>query len=70
MSKFVWLISGGKVSRAKLFYDKQKQLPGIMRFYDAVAFDEIQTISFTDGAEMQSFLKAYLEDGDFTSLDE
>ena len=63
LSKFVWLISGGKVSRAKLFYDKQKQLPGIMRFYDAVAFDEIQTISFTDGAEMQSFLKAYLEDG-------
>ncbi len=34
-----------------------------MRYYDAVAFDEIQTISFTDGAEMQSFLKAYLEDG-------
>ena len=63
LSKFVWLISGGKVSRAKLFYDKQKQLPGIMRYYDAVAFDEIQTISFTDGAEMQSFLKAYLEDG-------
>lgn len=63
LSKFVWLISGGKVSRAKLFYDKQKQLPGIMRFYDTVAFDEIQSISFTDGPEMQSFLKAYLEDG-------
>ena len=63
LSKYVWLISGGKVSRAKLFYDKQKQLPGIMRFYDTVAFDEIQSISFTDGPEMQSFLKAYLEDG-------
>lgn len=63
LSKFVWLISGGKISRAKLFYDKQKQLPGIMRFYDTVAFDEIQTIRFTDDAEIQSFLKAYLEDG-------
>ncbi len=63
LSKFVWLVSGGKVSRAKLVYDKTTKAPGIMRFYDMVAFDEIQTITFSDNSEMQSFLKNYLEYG-------
>lgn len=63
LSKFVWLVSGGKVSRAKLVYDKSTKVPGIMRFYDMVAFDEIQTITFSDNSEMQSFLKNYLEYG-------
>ncbi len=63
LSKFVWLVSGGKVSRAKLVYDKSIKAPGIMRFYDMVAFDEIQTITFSDNLEMQSFLKNYLEYG-------
>lgn len=63
LSKFVWLVSGGKVSRAKLVYDKSIKSPGIMRFYDMVAFDEIQTITFSDNSEMQSFLKNYLEYG-------
>jgi ATP-dependent Lon protease len=66
LSKFVWLVSGGKVSRAKLVYDKSTKSPGIMRFYDMVAFDEIQTITFTDNTEMQSFLKNYLENGKAT----
>ena len=52
-----------KVSRAKLVYDKSIKAPGIMRFYDMVAFDEIQTITFSDNSEMQSFLKNYLEYG-------
>lgn len=63
LSKFVWLVSGGKVSRAKLVYDKSIKAPGIMRFYDMVAFDEIQTITFSDNSEMRSFLKNYLEYG-------
>ena len=63
LSKFVWLVSGGRVSRAKLVYDKSTKAPGIMRFYDMVAFDEIQTITFSDNSEMQSFLKNYLENG-------
>ena len=63
LSKFVWLVSGGKVSRAKLVYDKKHEVPGIMRFYDMVAFDEIQTITFSDNSEIQSFLKNYLEYG-------
>ena len=63
LSKFVWLVSGGKVSRAKLVYDRTTRAPGIMRFYDLVAFDEIQSITFSDNSEMQSFLKNYLEYG-------
>lgn len=63
LSKFVWLIGGGKVSRAKLFYDKGKKTPGIMYHHDLVALDEIQSISFTDNMEMRSILKNYLEYG-------
>lgn len=66
LSKFGWLVSGGKVSRAKLFYDKSKQQPGFMKHYDFVAFDEIQTIIFQDPSEMQAILKAYLEAGKAT----
>ncbi|MDR1817328.1 MAG: BREX system Lon protease-like protein BrxL [Puniceicoccales bacterium] len=66
LSKYGWLVSGGKVSRAKLFFDKQKQQPGIMKNYDFVTFDEIQTISFSDSSEMQAILKSYLESGKAT----
>jgi ATP-dependent Lon protease len=66
LSKYGWLISGGKISRAKLFYDKSRQQPGIMKNYDFCAFDEIQTISFQDPLEMQGILKAYLEQGKTT----
>lgn len=63
LSKFVWLIGGGRVSRAKLFYDKARKTPGIMLHHDLVALDEIQSISFSDTMEMRSILKNYLEYG-------
>jgi ATP-dependent Lon protease len=66
LSKYGWLISGGKVSRAKLFYDKSRQQPGIMKNYDFCTFDEIQTIIFQDPPEMQAILKSYLEAGHAT----
>ena len=66
LSKYGWLISGGKVSRAKLFYDKSRQQPGIMKNYDFCTFDEIQTIIFQDPPEMQAILKSYLESGKAT----
>ncbi|MGV8094701.1 MAG: BREX system Lon protease-like protein BrxL [Mangrovibacterium sp.] len=66
LSKYGWLISGGKVSRAKLFYDKTRQQPGIMKNYDFCTFDEIQTIIFQDSPEMQAILKSYLESGKAT----
>lgn len=66
LSKYGWLVSGGKVTRAKLFYDKQKQQNGIIKNHDFVAFDEIQTIIFQEPAEIQAALKSYLESGKTT----
>lgn len=66
LSKYGWLVSGGKVTRAKLFYDKQKQQNGIMKNHDFTAFDEIQTIVFQEPAEIQAALKSYLESGKTT----
>lgn len=66
LSKYGWLVSGGKVSRAKLFYDKARQQNGIMKNHDFLAFDEIQTIIFQEPAEIQAALKSYLESGKTT----
>ena len=66
LSKYGWLVSGGKVTRAKLFYDKAKQQNGIMKNHDFLAFDEIQTIIFQEPAEIQAALKSYLESGKTT----
>lgn len=66
ISKHGWLVSGGKVTRAKLFYDKQRQQNGIIKNHDFVAFDEIQTIEFQERAEIQAALKSYLESGKTT----
>ncbi|MDR0938285.1 MAG: BREX system Lon protease-like protein BrxL [Mediterranea sp.] len=66
LSKYGWLVSGGKVSRVKLFYDKGKQQTGIMKNHDVVVFDEVKTISFADPAEMNAILKSYLESGKAT----
>lgn len=61
ISKYGWLVSGGSISRAKMFYDLQKRTTGLASHYDFVAFDEIQSISFPDKNEMQGVLKGYLE---------
>lgn len=66
LSKYGWLVSGGKVTRAKLFWDKQKQQNGIMKSHDFLAFDEIQTIEFQEPSEIQAALKSYLESGKTT----
>jgi len=66
LSKYGWLVSGGKVTRAKLFYDKQRQQNGIIKNHDFTAFDEIQTIVFQEPSEIQAALKSYLESGKTT----
>ncbi len=65
ISKYGWLVSGGSMSRAKMFYDMNKKTPGLVSKYDYVAFDEIQSIKFTDPMEMQGALKGYLESGEY-----
>lgn len=66
LSKYGWQISGGKVTRAKLFYDMSRNTPGIIPSYEFVSLDEIKTISFDNPEEIQGALKNYLEQGTFT----
>lgn len=66
LSKYGWLISGGIVTRAKLFYDVARNAMGIITMYDFIAMDEIQTIKFSDPSELKGALKSYLESGVFT----
>ncbi len=66
ISKYGWLISGGSITRAKMFYDISKQTTGLVSHYDYVAFDEIQSITFKgDASEMQGALKGYLQSGEY-----
>ncbi|MDI6850711.1 MAG: BREX system Lon protease-like protein BrxL [bacterium] len=66
ISKYGWCVSGGKVTRAKMFYDMGRNVPGFITRYDFVAFDEVQTIEFSNDEEMRAALKSYLELGKFT----
>lgn len=66
LSKYGWIVSGGTVTRAKLLYDISKQVPGIIRYYDFIALDEIETIKFSDEEEILGALKNYLENGTYT----
>lgn len=65
LSKYGWLVSGGSISRAKLFYDQYLRKQGLVSRYDFVALDEIHTISFPDEDEMKGALKGYLEYGEY-----
>jgi ATP-dependent Lon protease len=66
VSRFGWLSSGGVMSRAKMFYDQNKRVEGLVAGNDFITLDEVQTISFTDVDEMRAALKGYLETGIFT----
>jgi ATP-dependent Lon protease len=65
ISKYGWLVSGGSISRARLFYDISRKAPGLVSRYDSVVFDEVQTISFPDVDEIRGALKGYLESGEY-----
>jgi len=65
LSKYGWLVSGGSISRARLFYDLSRRTTGLVSRYDYVALDEIQSISFPDEEEVRGALKGYLESGEY-----
>ncbi|HHY36026.1 MAG TPA: BREX system Lon protease-like protein BrxL [Firmicutes bacterium] len=65
ISKYGWLVSGGSITRARLFYDISRRTPGLVSRYDYVALDEIQTITFPDVDEIRGALKGYLESGEY-----
>lgn len=66
LTKYGWLISGGVVTRAKLFYDVGRSSRGLIMRYDFIAMDEAQTIKFSNDMEVAAGLKSYLESGKFT----
>lgn len=65
LSRYAWLISGGIVTRAKLFYEMTSKTYGVITRYDTVILDEVQTIRFKDPEEIIGALKGYLENGEF-----
>ena len=52
LSRHAWLISGGVVTRAQLFYNMNRQQAGIISSYDVVVLDEIQTIKLSNEGEI------------------
>jgi ATP-dependent Lon protease len=65
LSRYGWLISGGIVTRAQLFYNMQSRSAGVITRYDAVILDEVQTIKLGNENEIIGALKGYLEQGLF-----
>jgi ATP-dependent Lon protease len=66
VGKYGWLVSGGTLTRAKMFYDMGSKQDGLVATNEFVALDEIQSINFPDPSEMQGALKAYMEAGEAT----
>lgn len=65
LSRHAWLVSGGVVTRAQLFYDMSRQRPGIISNFNTVILDEIQTIKLSNEGEIIGALKGYLESGEY-----
>jgi len=65
LSKYGWLVSGGSISRARMFHNIQTNEPGLVARHDYVALDEVQTITFTNDEEVRGALKGYMESGEY-----
>jgi ATP-dependent Lon protease len=66
LSTYSYVISGGAVTPAQLFYNlSTRPSPGLLAMNDVVIFDEIQTIHFGDSKEVGGILKDYMESGSF-----
>ena len=65
LSKRGWLVSGGSISRARMFHNIASNAPGLVKRYDYVALDEVQTITFTNDDEVKGALKGFMESGEY-----
>ena len=63
ISKYGLLTDGGKVTRAKMFYDTARKTLGFVTGHDYVAIDEVKLVQFGDVNEMRSILQGYMEKG-------
>lgn len=65
ISKYGLLTDGGKVTRAKMFYDTSRRTSGFVIGKDFVAVDEVKLVTFNDVSEMRSIMQGYMERGKF-----
>lgn len=65
ISKYGLLTDGGKITRAKMFYDTGRRTPGFICGNDFVAIDEVKLVTFNDVNEMRSIMQGYMERGRF-----
>ena len=65
ISKYGILTDGGKITRAKMFYDSGKHQTGFVVGNDYVAIDEVKLVKFGDVNEMRSIMQGYMEYGTF-----
>lgn len=63
VSKYGLLTDGGKVTRAKMFYDTARKRLGFIVGHDYVAIDEVKLVQFGDVNEMRSVMQGYMERG-------
>jgi len=61
IGKYGWLVSGGTLSRAKMFYDVSKRQFGLVAQNEFVALDEIQSIQFPNQPAffLNGFVKSF-----------
>ncbi|MBQ9813726.1 MAG: BREX system Lon protease-like protein BrxL [Thermoguttaceae bacterium] len=69
VSRFGWLASGGKLTRAQLFFNKATGAEGLLSNNDYVVFDEVQSLDFDDPDAMCGALKNFMEQGVCTIAD-
>ena len=65
LSHYTRIYSGGAVSPARLFFDARLRVVGDIATHDAVVFDEVSKIRFTNPDEMAGKLKDFMVDGFF-----
>jgi ATP-dependent Lon protease len=65
IGKYGSIVGGGTISRARIFYNKSKEEPGIIFYNDFLAFDEIQTLTLHDAKDLASAFKTYMEFGEY-----
>jgi len=65
ISYYTRIYAGGTISAARLFYDARLKVLGDIGTRDAVIFDEIARIKFTNPDEVVAKLKDYMVDGFF-----
>lgn len=66
LSRYGRVLSGGKVTPAVLFHNLSTNAPGLVTRYDAIVFDEVQSVTGDSAGELLAGLKVYLESGRFS----